>query len=87
MWVWDVGVGFSRIDKKGRILIPKAFREHFAPGTLVTIEMTPDGDLIIRKASNAEEIIQKIKNIKLKGDKNKIYADAEEGKHMFWGEE
>ncbi|MHA1616462.1 MAG: MraZ N-terminal domain-containing protein [Candidatus Njordarchaeales archaeon] len=80
-----MGVGFSKIDRKGRVLIPRVFREVFPPGTNVVIEMTPEGELIVRKAEDAEEIINKIKSIKLRGDKKKIKANAEEGKHMYWG--
>lgn len=85
MWVWDVGVGYSKVDKKGRILIPKAFRNIFAPGTKVIIEVTPKGELLIRKAVDADEIIRKIRSIRLSGDKKAAREDAEKGKHMLWG--
>ena len=80
-----MGVGYSKVDKKGRILIPKVFRNIFTPGTKVTIEITPEGELLIRKAMDADEIIRKIRSIKLSGDKKASHENAEKGKHMLWG--
>jgi len=80
-------VGYSKVDKKGRILIPKAFRNIFAPGTKVVIEITPGGELLVRKAMNADEIIRKIRSIKLSGDKKASRENAEKGKHMLWGDQ
>lgn len=79
-------MGYSNVDRKGRILIPKAFRDVFSPGTPVVIEMTPEGYLIIRKAVDVEKLISLIKNIKLQGDKSRVRDNAEKGKHVFWGE-
>jgi len=53
----------------------------------VTIEITPNGELIIRRTLNTDELIEKIKSIRLRGDKTRVAADAERGKHMLWGRE
>jgi len=83
--VWDVGK-IVKIDSKWRILIPKDFRDDFKPGEEVIIEKGGKGLLIIRKKPrNAKEILDKIKEIKLEGDPNRIFDDAAKVKDMYWG--
>jgi len=59
-----MGVGRTiKIDKKWRIVLPKEVRQFFKVGDLLQVEIVKPGHILLKKASNPEEIIRESKKL------------------------
>lgn len=81
----SVGVGeIVKIDDKGRITIPNNIRKTIGKN-IFRIELIGKDTIILKVFEDKNELIEKIKAIKLMGDKEKAITDAAIVKDKFGG--
>lgn len=84
-WVWDVGVGETiNIDEKGRIVIPAEIRKVIGRRKL-NIEIADKDTIILRATAERNDLAEKIKKLKLIGDKNRSRVDFSDVKDVYGG--
>jgi DNA-binding transcriptional regulator/RsmH inhibitor MraZ len=83
--VWDVGVGETiNIDEKGRIVIPAEIRKVIGRRKL-NIEIADKDTIILRATAERNDLAEKIKKLKLIGDKNRSRVDFSDVKDVYGG--
>jgi DNA-binding transcriptional regulator/RsmH inhibitor MraZ len=72
------------LDERGRLTIPSDLRQMLR-GPRVRIERGDDNSLVIRPELDSERVLKGIRDIRLRGERNKAKYDASAVKDKYGG--
>jgi len=86
---WVVGMGNAmgevvELDERGRLTIPSELRQMLR-GRRVRVERGDENTLVIRPEFDSEALLKNIRNIRLRGERNRAKYDASYMKDKFGG--
>lgn len=85
MYKWVVGVGETvEMDDKGRITLPVGVRR-IVGKSVFKVELADKETIILKVLENKSKLVEKVKDIRLTGDKKRIYVDAAAVKDYYGG--
>jgi DNA-binding transcriptional regulator/RsmH inhibitor MraZ len=85
LYKWVVGVGDTvEMDDKGRITLPVGVRR-IVGKSVFKVELADKETIILRVLENKSRLVEKVKDIRLTGDKKRIYVDASAAKDYYGG--
>jgi len=80
-----VGVGeIVEMDSKGRVTIPVNIRR-IVGKKVFRVELAGKDKIILRAVEDKHELVKKIMNIRLTGDKERAFVDAASVKDFYGG--
>jgi DNA-binding transcriptional regulator/RsmH inhibitor MraZ len=85
MWEWDVDVGERvRMDSKGRVTIPASIKGVLNQ-RVFEVELAGSDSIILRAVRERDELVAKIKALRLQGDRKRRLIDASVAKDAYGG--
>ena len=85
MWEWDVDVGERvRMDGKGRVTIPASIKGVLNQ-RVFEVELAGSDSIVLRAVRERDELIAKIKALRLRGDRKRRHIDASAAKDAYGG--
>ena len=83
MWEWDVDVGERvRMDGKGRVTIPASIKGVLNQ-RVFEVELAGSDSIVLRAVRERDELIAKIKALRLRGDRKRRHIDASAAKDAY----
>ena len=73
-----------KMDGKGRITLPVSIRKVIGKGTF-KVEFAGRDTIILRVLGNRNELVEKVKSIKLTGDRERMHVDVATVKDYYGG--
>jgi DNA-binding transcriptional regulator/RsmH inhibitor MraZ len=85
VWEWVVGVGETvEMDSKGRVTIPTSIRKVVAKSTF-RVELMGKDAIVLRASEGRRDLVEKVKGIKLTGDRERACVDAATVRDYYGG--
>lgn len=73
-----------KIDSKGRITLPISVRKIVGKGVF-KVELADKNTIILRVLEDRHELVERVRDIKLMGDKERAHVDAATVKDYYGG--